>query len=307
MMDGPLIVDIKRHSLEDGPGIRSVVFLKGCPLRCVFCHSPETQSPNREIAIYADKCLECGACVEACPNAAITLDPSIGIDRKQCAGCGNCARACPTGALRHIGTYYPPEELVAILLRDMPYYRHSGGGVTFSGGECTLYPDYLEACLRLLKWHGIHVAIQTSGYFDYHGVKHCVLPYVDIVYFDVKFSDPAPHAKYTGRSNGKILRNLRTLIQEAREHPGISVRPRVPLIPGMTATQDNLSAIARLLFFLGARNIQLLPYNPMGLEMAERLGRPKPPLSLPDRFMLPEEETAINGNFSRTLEGLRAI
>jgi len=295
---GPLIVDIKRHSLEDGPGIRSVVFFKGCPLRCVFCHSPETQLPEPEIALYPHKCLGCGACLDACPVTAISRDPAVRINRKLCTGCGACAPACPTGALRLIGTRYSPEEIIEILLRDNPYYRHSGGGVTFSGGECTHYPDYLAACLRLLKRQGTHIVIQTSGYFDYSRIKREVLPYVDVVYFDIKFADPLRHKRYTGRSNRRILSNLRALIQEAKRSPGITVHPRVPLIPGITDTLDNLSGIARILFDLGARDVQLLPYNPMGLDMAERLGRPGPPL--PAGFMI-ERQTAVSKDFTRIL------
>ncbi len=153
----------------------------------------------------------------------------------------------------------------------------------------------------MLKRQGTHTAIQTSGYFDYNRIKRDVLPYVDVVYFDIKFADPLRHKRYTGRSNRRILSNLRTLIQEADSNPDIKVHPRVPLIPGMTDTLDNLSGIARILFDLGARDVQLLPYNPMGLEMAERLGRSGPPL--PAGFMI-ERQTAVSEDFTKILDRL---
>ena len=150
----PLIVEIKRHSLEDGPGIRSVVFFKGCPLRCAFCHSPETQLPGPEVAFYPDRCVGSGACANACTREAITLGRTERIDRSRCQPCEACSAACPSGGLRLVGRYVPVEELVATLLRDRPFYRHSGGGVTLSGGECTLYPDYVEDLPRATRTRG---------------------------------------------------------------------------------------------------------------------------------------------------------
>ena len=161
----PLIVDVKRHSLEDGPGIRSVVFFKGCPLRCVFCQNPEAQLARAEIAFRADRCVECGACVLACPAHAASLASPGRIDRSHCDVCGKCAAACPSSALAVIGRTFEVDDLVELLARDEPFYRHSGGGVTFSGGECTMFPDYLAAVARALKARGIHTAVETCGEF----------------------------------------------------------------------------------------------------------------------------------------------
>ncbi len=163
----PLIVEIKRQSLEDGPGIRSVVFFKGCPLQCTFCHSPETQDPKVDIAFSAKECLHCGKCADSCPEGAIDLSRLERISRDRCIHCGQCANACPGNGLRRIGQYYPVDTLTEILLRDLPFYRHSNGGVTLSGGECTLYPNYLESLLKSLKAKQVHLLLETSGYFNF--------------------------------------------------------------------------------------------------------------------------------------------
>jgi pyruvate formate lyase activating enzyme len=297
--DLPLIVDIKRGSLHDGPGIRSVVFFKGCPLRCSFCHSPETQNPNAEISFSARRCLRCGRCVAACPEQAITLQSALRIDRDKCTGCGRCATACPEGALRSIGQPYRIDTLVEILLRDLPYYRHSHGGITLSGGECTLYPDYLEALLRILKARGIHVVLETCGYFHFEVFAQKILPYLDLIYYDVKIADPQAHQRCTGQPNQKILENLRRLLALK----AVAVYPRVPLVPGLTATRENLSALVDLLIAAGADSVSLLPYNPLGTDMAGCLGRAPP--ACPREHMRPEEEEEIRSMFQAILEDRR--
>lgn len=299
-MRTPLIVDIKRSSLEDGPGIRSVVFFKGCPLRCTFCQNPEAQAANVEMAYWPVKCIGCGQCVEACPSGAATLEGPERIIRERCTCCGACSEACPTGALRRIGTPYCPEALVEVLLRDLSYYRHSGGGVTLSGGEATLYADYVERLLRLLKAEGVHLLLETSGYFRYETFREKLLPYLDAVYFDVKFADPETHRRHTGKPNRRILDNLRRLLRE----PSVEVQPRVPLIPGMTATRENLAGIAALLRDAGASSLHLLPYNPMGLDMFAALGRSTP--ALPPGFLGPDELRDLHELFAGILAGQRA-
>ena len=283
----PLVVDIKRHSTDDGPGIRSVVFFKGCPLHCLFCHSPETQDPGPEITFSPARCIGCGACAEACPRRAINFDLVGRIDRNRCDCCGACADVCPGGGLRLIGTYYEVEALASILLRDFAFYSHSGGGVTLSGGECTMHAHYLEPLLRLLKARGVHITLETSGYFDYGAVAEQVLRYVDLVLFDVKFIDAGLHMRYTGGPNEGILENLRRIVKDGK--PRVEVR--VPLVPDLTAARANLSAIVDFLCEIGVASVTLLPYNPMGLAMAESLGRQRP--ELPDRFMTVEEERAV--------------
>ena len=273
--------------MEDGSGIRSVVFFKGCPLRCVFCQNPETQSRGAEIAFSGRECIRCGTCAKACSQGAIDLDFPGHIRRDRCIRCGACAAACPGKGLRGIGRYLSPEELTELLLRDLPFYRHSGGGVTLSGGEATLYPDYLDSLLALLKRSRVHVALQTCGYFDYAPFARQVLPYLDVIYYDIKIADPRAHRMHTGMDNQVILENFRWLVDEDR----VPVHARIPLVPGVTDGWENLAAIMEFLLGAGARDVELLSYNPLGTEMAACLGRPLPHLS--PTFMNPEEEKKV--------------
>ncbi|MBI4688996.1 MAG: glycyl-radical enzyme activating protein [Nitrospirae bacterium] len=165
-MSKPLIFDIHGFSLDDGPGIRTTVFLKGCPLSCIWCHNPESWSPKVQIAFYPELCIGCGECVTACPAEATAMSLRDRINRERCTCCGNCAAICPPTALKIVGNYYPPDELAERLLKNRSFYQTSGGGVTFSGGEPTLHVSYLEDVMRYLKAEGIHIVVQTSGMFD---------------------------------------------------------------------------------------------------------------------------------------------
>lgn len=292
----PLIIDVKRDSREDGPGIRSVVFFKGCPLRCVFCHNPEAQESGPELAFAVGRCIGCGACVDACPRMAIDLDRPSRIDRKRCDFCGQCALVCRGGALRVIGEYWPVEKLARLLLRDAPFYGHSGGGVTLSGGECTMFPDYVQSLLRRLKACGIHTTLETSGFFDYEVFAHKILPFLDLVLFDLKIINQEESLTYLGRSNKCILTNLRRLLAEDT----VEVRPRVPLIPGITDTHDNLNAVIEYLCGTPAKSISLVPYNPLGAAMYKRLGQPDP--DMPSGFMPLEREEQILKMFREIIE-----
>ncbi len=294
----PLIISIRRDSFEDGPGIRSVVFFKGCPLRCVFCHNPEGQYAGVEIAFSPDKCTGCASCLSACQNEAIAMDGPERILRDRCVRCGQCATACPSSALVRIGESYSVEALAEILLRDEPFYRNSGGGVTLSGGEATLYPDYLEALLKELKKSNIHITLETSGHFDYEIFSEKILPYLDLVYYDVKLADPELHKRHLGRSNELILENLARLLKEE----AVEVEPRIPLIPSITASRENLRAIVELVFDMGAQTVTPLAYNPLGLDMNRRLGRELP--ALPTTFMTPEEEEEIRFIINEIIDDL---
>ena len=264
----PLVVQIKRHSLEDGPGIRSVVFFKGCPLRCRFCQNPEAQSREAQIAHEPGRCVRCLACISACPRVALTDDGArINFDRSRCEPCESCVRACPSGALRLIGHPYAIEDLSSILLQDRSYYVHSGGGVTFSGGEATLFPDYVGKLAQRLKSVGTHLCLQTCGHFPYDDIARTLLSSLDLILFDVKVADSKRHEELTGVDNTLIWENLARLSKV----PGLRVQPRTPVIAGMTADEANLVSLRERVLALGLPAPILLPENPYWTRASARL------------------------------------
>jgi pyruvate formate lyase activating enzyme len=285
----PLIFDIHRFSLDNGPGIRTTVFFKGCPLSCSWCHNPEAQQAGAEMAIFPDRCVQCGSCTGICPEGAITVSPALQIDRSSCSCCGDCAGSCPADAIRTVGKKYLPDELLELILRDRHYFDASGGGVTFSGGEPTLWTGFLAGLLKMLKAENLHIAIQTCGNFAYDEFARKLLPFIDLVMFDLKFMDEAEHLLHTGEDNRLILGNFRRLTAEARK----KLLPRVPLVPGITATRGNLLEIAALLAELGHFRCDLLPYNPAGIEKRRTIGMEIPqilrkPLCQGEEFELTE-------------------
>ena len=288
----PLIFDIKRHALHDGPGIRTTIFFKGCSLRCVWCHNPESMDPGLEIGFYPADCIQCGDCVEACPNGAAQMGLPERIDRAICKRCGTCAEVCPGRGLRQIGCFYEIDEILDIILRDQVYYQTSGGGVTLSGGEPALHVDYISQLLPKLKSVGIHTAMETSGFFDWSQFHTKILGWLDLVLFDVKLADPELHLKYTGKRNDVILQNLARLV---RERPG-SVIPRIPLIPGITTRRTNLQKISSLFRETGIRRCWLLPYNPLGFSKRKTIG--KPMVNMPEYMLTREEMTKFEGFLS---------
>ena len=262
-----LVVDIKRNSLDDGPGIRSVVFFKGCPLSCVWCQNPESLSPLAQLQRLSGPCLACGACRRACPRE-VARPVAEGEAAGGCKLCGACVEACPAGARRIAGTPYEREALVALLKRDAPFYAHSGGGVTLSGGEPTLHMRYVGALARRLKEEGIAVLLETCGVFGWKGFARHLLPHLDTIYFDLKLADAGRHRRYTGLDNGVILANLERLV--ASGFPDLM--PRLPLIPGITDTSENLQGVAAIMGLLKLGRMALLPYNPLWLDKGRALG-----------------------------------
>jgi pyruvate formate lyase activating enzyme len=267
MGDAPLVVDVKPNSLDDGPGIRSVVFFKGCPLRCSWCQNPEAIAPAREVLRDPGRCSACGCCREVCP--AGRARPAGEREEGPCEGCARCVEACPGAGRRIAGRGYAVDELAALLLRDEPFYRHSGGGVTFSGGEPALWPGYAGAVATRLAERGVHVLLETAGHYDSDAVESLLLPHLRAVYFDLKLVDPAEHRRHTGRGNERILENLRRL---AAGRGPVELLPRLPLVPGITDTDENLAGVARLLVELDLPRVAALAYNPLWLGKRRGLG-----------------------------------
>jgi len=263
-----LIVDIKRNALDDGPGIRTLIFFKGCPLSCVWCQNPETKSPSLEISFEEENCSKCGNCITSCAQNAISFTNEFRIDRSNCNLCGTCIEACPNNALKSVGKQYSLAELMGIILQDKIFYDNSDGGVTLSGGEPLFYINYVHGLLKELRKNNIHSCIETSGFYNRKEVEKLILPHADLIYFDLKIFNPEKHKKYCKVSNEIILRNFESLINEGT----VQVLPRIPLIPSITDTRENLEALAEYLNTLNITEIGLLPYNPLWLNKPKKIG-----------------------------------
>lgn len=267
----PLVLEIKGNSLDDGPGIRSVVFFKGCPLSCIWCHNPESKRVNAEISYDRESCIGCGSCVKKCSLKAVNPANPAFVDRKKCNLCYECVSVCPAKAITRVGAEMTQEELLKKLLSDKPFYDVSGGGVTLSGGEATLCTEWVGGLAKMLKENGVKVLIETCGFFDYDKAEKYLLPYVSDIYCDIKLFDREKHKKYCGVYNDKILENFRRMYAE-REKYGYNIMPRVPLIPDITDTDENLDAIAEFMASCGVKKTDLLPYNPTWYSKNDKLG-----------------------------------
>jgi pyruvate formate lyase activating enzyme len=267
------IFDIKKFAVHDGPGIRSTVFFKGCPLRCLWCHNPEGISPAPEIMVFSDRCLKgCGDCLPACPQQALSKRRgTIVLDRSRCDGCGACAAACPSEALQVTGRSVGVDEVIGEVARDVPFYRESGGGATFSGGEPLLQPDFLLELLAACRGEKIHTAVDTSGHARFD-VFERLLPLVDLFLFDLKTVDDARHRLLTGSGNRLLLENLERL-----SRAGAPLAVRVPLVPGVNDAERDLEQAADFCAALPRRHpIHILPYHRGYRGKLERLGLPAP-------------------------------
>ena len=225
-MKVPLILEIKGNSLDDGPGIRSVIFFKGCPLSCVWCHKPESKNPGPEISFDQNACIRCNTCMDVCRPKAISRHNRFFIDRSICDGCLKCVDACPSNALEQVGKILGIEEILNRILVYKPFFEASGGGVTVSGGEPTLNMDFLATLLAALKAEKIHTLIETCGQFNLKGFKQSVYPYADIIYFDLKLADAGDHYQFCGIGNRVILDNF-TALQTLYLQGSAMVLPRI--------------------------------------------------------------------------------
>jgi pyruvate formate lyase activating enzyme len=283
------VFDIQGFSVHDGPGIRTTVFLKGCNLRCPWCHSPESQRFQTELCWMEMRCVgieKCGLCLSACPKSAVSkgrttesaIDGSqmqaIVVDRARCDDCGACARVCSAKALYMCGVDYAVDEVVERLLKDAPFYNRSGGGVTVSGGECLCQPDFTLSLLKASKEHAIHTAVDTAGDVGYRHIE-AILPYTDLFLYDLKSMNSAQHMRVIGVPNERILENAKKIAQD-----GGKLQVRIPTIPRFNDSKASFAKMGRFVAELGdaVTAVQLLPYHNLGTAKYERLQRTVPAL-----------------------------
>ena len=266
------IFNIQHFSIHDGPGIRTTVFMKGCPLDCVWCHNPESKSFRPQLSFTESKCVGCGGCVKACVLGCHEIVSSGDgfehkIDRSACVLCGECCSACCYSALEITGKIYDAETVMEDVMRDGIFYETSGGGVTFSGGEPTAQPEFLKAMLAIAKENGLHTAVETCGYAKSELMLE-IAGKTDLFLYDLKETDPELHRKYTGKDNALILENLR-LLDEA----GADIILRCPLIPDLNTDEKHLKGIADTANrHSHISEIQLEPYHPLGISKAGAIG-----------------------------------
>ncbi|MBQ8611768.1 MAG: glycyl-radical enzyme activating protein [Oscillospiraceae bacterium] len=263
------IFNIQRFCTQDGPGIRTTVFVKGCPLRCAWCHNPESHRIAPEVMFSPEKCIGCGDCAAMCEKGLHSMTGGMhGFDRRGCGGCGKCAEACCTGALELCGYAAAPQEVLATVLRDREFYKNTGGGMTLSGGEPLAQPAFTLALLKAAKAEGLHICMETCGYGDPAVVKEAA-QYTDLFLFDCKLTDAALHKQYTGVDNTLILQNL-AMLNELGAH----IVLRCPILPDVNLNDAHFDGIAVLAERYGCiEQIDLEPYHPLGISKSERLGR----------------------------------
>ena len=277
-----LVFDIKKFAIHDGPGIRTTVFLKGCPLSCLWCHNPESISPEPEISFVPDRCIGCGLCVEACRHGARRIkDGAILFDRSRCVVCGECARACPAEATELVGEHRDVEDVWAEVAADKPFYDRSGGGLTVSGGEPLAQFEFTLALAQRAKQEGVHVCLDTSGRAFEEQVR-TIAPLVDLFLYDIKETDWERHKRHTGVGNKRILANLRVL--DGLGRPTVL---RCPIVPGVNLRDGYLAELAELCGSLtNCHGLHVMPYHDLAAGKYARFALQRPERSVRE----PDEE-----------------
>jgi len=267
-----IIFKIERLAVHDGPGIRTVVFFKGCPLRCQWCSSPESQNLGPEVAYDPVRCIRCHRCVFACPQKALSILQGGGLDfhRGLCTACGECVQACEVGARWLVGWSVHASEVLKEIEKDEIFYHRSGGGVTLSGGEPALQPEFARKILEGARYRGLHTAMETCGAAEWH-VFAPLMPFLDLIYVDLKIFSARRHMAMTGRDNARVLQTLEGINSQCRD---IELVVRVPVVPGFNDDIDNLGHIAEFLLGLDSlKRVELLPYHRYGVRTYDLLGR----------------------------------
>ncbi|MGB2963531.1 MAG: glycyl-radical enzyme activating protein [Anaerolineales bacterium] len=287
-----IIFDFKRFSINDGPGIRTTVFLKGCPLSCAWCHNPESQQFSPELIIRPERCIGCGACLDVCPEGAISTSNNLYFtDRQLCKVCGACVEICFSEAREIIGREMTADEVIKEVLQDQAFFDQSGGGVTFSGGEPLYQPDFLEALLKISKKNKLHTTLDTCGY-AHRDVFLRLLPDIDLVLYDVKIIDDRLHQQYTGVSNNQVKENLSSLVMNDQ-----IVIIRYPVLPGINDSEEQIRKLGEYIKGLKRKiRVDLLPYHELSRDKYRRLGRH----FIPENWRTPsgKEMQKIQGNLS---------
>ncbi|SHH24336.1 pyruvate formate lyase activating enzyme [Asaccharospora irregularis DSM 2635] len=268
-MMNPLVINLQKCSLHDGPGIRSTVFFKGCPLECVWCHNPESQSYTKDVLYNEERCSRCGVCISKCPNDAIyTGETMICLDKDKCTRCGTCIDYCVNNAREIVGKESTIKDIVKEIEKDRMFYEESNGGVTLSGGEVMSQDmDYISQVAKTCQAKGINVAIDTCGYVKFQNFEK-VMDHVDLFLYDIKLIDEEKHIKFTGKSNDLVLDNLKKLSER-----GANISIRIPLIGGVNIDDENLEVkkIIEFLKPLNIKNVHLLPYHSIGKHKYDKL------------------------------------